>query len=67
MYMTRLEYDSNINVKTLKLDTMGIYALLRELKTELAVMLGDMTVAKGFYPAGQVDTYDTALSTTLPK
>ena len=51
MYMARLEYSEDINVSTLKLNTMSIYSLMREMKAELAAMVGDSSIAKGFYPA----------------
>jgi|GEM_PF-2640685 hypothetical protein len=46
MYTLRLEYNEDINVSTLKLNTMGIYSLLRELKAELATMVGDSSISK---------------------
>lgn len=46
MYMTRLEYNNDINVTTLKLNTQEIYAILQNLKAELAAKVGDSTIAK---------------------
>lgn len=64
MYMIRLEYNEDINVSTLKLNTVWIYGILRELKWELASKLGDQSIAKWFYPAGTRNTYNNTLSDT---
>lgn len=65
MYTLRLEYNQDINVSTLKLNTMDIYSLLRELKAELATMVGDSSISKWFFPAWVRDERTNTLSTTL--
>jgi hypothetical protein len=46
MYIGRLEYNEDINISTLKLNTQSIYALVRELKAQLASLVGDSSISK---------------------
>lgn len=62
MYIGRLEYNEDINISTLKLNTQSIYALVRELKAQLASLVGDSSISKWFYPRGERNEINNTLS-----